>query len=310
MNAARKESILIVDENTAFATILKEGLEQGGAYHTVLTSNGEEALQALDGASFDLVIIDLGLSDPDGLSLAHTVREQLPDQKLMLIPLMGENLPPEANALGISGILTKPFFFPDLPGIIASALAEEEEAPISPPSAFSEDESDEEKTVLEEEKGERKEKEAPPVDLPALPDDERVARRIAEVRASISDKRLQRITQAMENLSQDINAEAVILSCEGALLAYAGMLPEGDAEGLARIVGENWRMSERVARILGRSQSHFEQSVEGGEFILYSLVVFKDVILSTAQGTATPLGLIRHSTKYTVDTLRRLMGHG
>ncbi len=310
MNAAQKESILIVDENTAFATILKEGLEQGGAYQAIPAATGEEALQALDGTSFDLVIIDLGLSDPDGLSLARTVREQWPDQKLMLIPLMGEDLPPEAEALGISGILTKPFFFPDLPRIIGTALAGEEEPPVAPPPTPQEDEDEEEEREEEEAALEAEEQEAPPVELPALPDDEQVARRIAEVQASISDRRLQRITQAMENLAQDISAEAVILSCEGALLAYAGLLPEGDADGLARIVGENWRMSTRVARILGRNQNHFEQSIEGGEFILYSLVVFEDVILSTAQGVATPLGLIRHSTKYTVETLRRLMGHG
>jgi predicted regulator of Ras-like GTPase activity (Roadblock/LC7/MglB family) len=134
------------------------------------------------------------------------------------------------------------------------------------------------------------------------------AERVAEVRAAISAQRMQRIVKAMNDLTQDINAAAVILSCEGELIAHAGRLSDGEAGGLAQVVGENWRTSARVARILGQEQLRFEQSIEGGEHLFYSLAVFEDVILSAALSTSVPLGMIRHSAKTTADALRRLMG--
>ncbi|RLC63643.1 MAG: hypothetical protein DRI80_03435 [Chloroflexota bacterium] len=115
--------ILIVDSNTAFATMLQESLEQGGEYRATMATSGDEALQALTAADFDLAIVDLGLSDPDGATLARALRQQRPDLRLMLIPLVGEEPPPELADLDVQGTLPKPFFLPELPGRIADALA-------------------------------------------------------------------------------------------------------------------------------------------------------------------------------------------
>jgi predicted regulator of Ras-like GTPase activity (Roadblock/LC7/MglB family) len=109
-------------------------------------------------------------------------------------------------------------------------------------------------------------------------------------------------------LSQAINAEAVILSCRGSLIAHTGRLSAEDAEGLAQVVGESWRTSARVAQILGREQVRFEQSVEGGEHMFYSLAVAEDIILSAALRASVPLGMIRHRAKATAESLRELIG--
>jgi len=106
--------ILIVDSNTAFATMLQESLEQGGEYRATMATSGDEALQALTAADFDLAIVDLGLSDPDGATLARALRQQRPDLRLMLIPLVGEEPPPELADLDVQGTLPKPFFLPEL----------------------------------------------------------------------------------------------------------------------------------------------------------------------------------------------------
>ncbi|MCP4543090.1 MAG: response regulator transcription factor [Chloroflexi bacterium] len=295
-----KDSVLIIDSNEAFATILKEGLEQGGEYQTTIASNGDQALQALSNTNFDLVIVDLGLDDPDGATFARTLREQQPDQGMMLIPLMGEDLPSELANLDIQGVLPKPFFFPELPGIIGSALGREVEA--APPII--------ETPVVAEAPITPK---APPVVAPppvveTVESSVTAAERVAEVQNRISEKRMQSIIQAMNNLAQDIGAASVILSCEGGLIAHAGRLSAQEATGLAQVVGENWRTSARVARILGQEQLRFEQSVEGGEHLFYSLAVAEDIILSAAVNTSTPLGMIRHSTKSTADALQRLVG--
>jgi CheY-like chemotaxis protein len=306
-----QDLVLIVDSNEAFATILKEGLEQSDEYATTVATDAAGAQQALQSGEFALVIIDLGLEDPDGITLARTIREQRPDQPLMLIPLMGEELPAEAAGLDIQGVLTKPFFFPELPGIIGSALgrgpALAPAAPLSPAPATVE--------------------EVPPAAAgaagrapaaaafppgPALParqePDQAATERLAEVRGRISEKRLQRIVQAMNGLAQDLNADVVLLSCAGGLIAHAGRLATEGADGLAQIVGENWRTSARVAQILGREQVRFEQSVDGGQHMFYSVAIADDIILSAAMDTSSPLGMVRHSAKATATTLQRLIG--
>ena len=128
-----------------------------------------------------------------------------------------------------------------------------------------------------------------------------------ESRAHILEKHIPEIVQAMTGLTREVNADTVILTCEGELIAHAGRLSVSAAKGLAQAVGESWNTSVRVAHILGQEQLRFEQSVEGGEHMLYSLAIAEDIILSTALRANVPLGMIRHSTKATAEKLRALL---
>ncbi len=305
-----QDSILIVDSNEAFATILKEGLEQGGEYRGTVAHSGDEALQALSAAEFTLVIVDLGLTDPDGATFARTLKQQQPDLQLMLIPLMGEDLPSELGDLEIQGVLSKPFFFPELPGIVGRALGRDsvpvpDIAPAIAPAPTIDPVPD-----IVEAPAIAEAPAAPPAPTPVEAAESTTdrAERIATVRGRISERHMKRIIQAMTRLAEDISAEAVILSCEGGLIAQAGRLSDEETEGLAQVVGENWRTSARVARILGQEQLRFEQSIEGGEHMFYSLAVAEDIILSAALSTHAPLGMIRHSAKTTADKLRNWVG--
>jgi predicted regulator of Ras-like GTPase activity (Roadblock/LC7/MglB family) len=153
---------------------------------------------------------------------------------------------------------------------------------------------------------------APPPPSLVLPvqqePDQAAVERLAEVRGRISEKRMQRIVQAMNGLAQDLSADVVLLSCVGGLIAHAGRLAAEEADGLAQVVSENWRTSVRVAQILGREQIRFEQSVDGGQHMLYSIAIAEDIILSAAMSTSSPLGMVRHSSKATAATLQRLIG--
>lgn len=273
-----EHSILIVDSTKAFATMLKESLEQEGQYRATVAINGDEALQALKAAEFDLVIVDLGLANPDGATFARTLRQQQPDLRLMLIPLMGEELPSELADLDIQGVLSKPFFLPELPDRIADALGQSEG-------------------------------EGPGIAEVAEPDlvPHRPAVSSAE-RLAVLREHIQTVIQEMSALSQEVNAEAVILTCGEKLIAHTGRLSAEGASKLAQVAGESWRTSARVAQILGQEQLRFEQSVEGGEHMFYSLAVAEDIILSIALSASVALGMIRHRAKSTADTLRRLMG--
>jgi CheY-like chemotaxis protein len=286
---SQSHSVLIVDANEAFATMLKESLEQEGEYRATVATNGDEALGALAATEPDLAVVDLGLDDPDGAVLVRLLRRESPDLRLMLIPLEGEDLPPQLADLGVQGVLPKPFFLPDLLGHVGAALGLPES--VSPGVA----ETTEPDMASEQ-----------PV-RPAVSTTERPAVSTAERQAMLREH-LERVVERMNVLCQEINAEAVILTCGGKLLAHTGRLPAEAADKLAQVADESWRASARVARILGQEPVRFEQSVEGGEYMFYSLAVAEDVILSAALGASVPLGLMRHRAKATADALQALVG--
>ena len=269
-------SILIVDSNRAFAMMFKEGLEQDGGYRVTVATSGGEALQALVTTRFDMAVVDMGLTDPDGATVARSLRQQQNELRLVLIPLVGEGVPSELADLGIQGALPKPFFLPELPGRISAALA----APMRSP--------------------------APPTDGTPVATDVANSDLTSEQPSPPTITNPQ-VIQEMTALAQEVNAEAVILTVGAELVARTGRLSEEEADELAQAVAASWRTSTRVAQILGREQLRFEQSVEGGEHLFYSLAVAKDVILSVALRAGIPLGLVRHRAKQTVETLRSLM---
>ena len=269
--------ILIVDSNEAFATMLQESLEQGGEYSASVTTSGDGALQELGTSEFDLVIIDMGLTDPDGATIARMLRQQRANLRLMLIPLVGEELPPELADLDVQGVLPKPFFLPELPGRIADALAR---PMVGTPDTAEGVEPDTASGRLAVSSAER-------IDVPP--------------------EYIPKIVQEMTVLSQEINAEAVILTCERKLIAHTGRLSAEEAGELAQAVAESWHTSARVAQILGQEQLRFEQSVDGGEHMFYSLAIAEGIILSAALRASVPLGIIRHRAKETAEALRTLI---
>jgi len=126
-------SILVVDADEGFATLLQESLERDQHRVTVATSD-IQAIRALVMQRFDLAVVDLGLGDLGGAALARTLRRLQPGLRLVVVPLVGEDIPPELADLHVQGVLPKPFFQPDLADRIAAALAApmpERPAPLS-----------------------------------------------------------------------------------------------------------------------------------------------------------------------------------
>jgi DNA-binding NtrC family response regulator len=127
-----KQRILVIDPDIAFATLLKESLEQTLLYQITTANDGQAVLDTLAQDGWAMVILDLGLTDPPAEQVAQSVRAQHPELPLMVIPLDGDALPPEISALGIQGVLTKPFFLPDLSSLVARAMSTQSPVPVSP----------------------------------------------------------------------------------------------------------------------------------------------------------------------------------
>jgi len=304
-----ENSILVVDSNEGFATLLKESLEQDGKYRVALTSNADDALRTLSSFPFDLAIVDLGLENPDGITLAQQMRKQQANLRLMLIPIQGEELAPGATALDIQGILPKPFFLPELPDRIADALAKTVKVPVAKAPAAKPAAAEAAAAEAAEAKPAKAKavpaaavlSEGQPAPLPSSPP--------APSGKALSSARehAPEMVSKMNALAQDVNADAVLLTSKGRVISHTGRLSAEGAVGLAQAVAESWRTSARVAQILGQELKHFEQSTEGGDHMFYSLAVAEDIILSVALRANVPLGMIRHRAKETADALRALL---
>ncbi|MBV8764038.1 MAG: sigma-54-dependent Fis family transcriptional regulator [Hyphomicrobiales bacterium] len=77
-------TILIVDDEKRLAELLSASIADRG-YRTIVCASAEEALEAFDPATIDLVISDLRMPGRDGRSLLNEIRAQAPDIPVVLI---------------------------------------------------------------------------------------------------------------------------------------------------------------------------------------------------------------------------------
>ncbi|MBV9590125.1 MAG: sigma-54-dependent Fis family transcriptional regulator [Hyphomicrobiales bacterium] len=77
-------TILIVDDEKRLAELLSASIADRG-YRTIVCASAEEALEAFDPATIDLVISDLRMPGLDGRTLLNKIRAQAPDMPVVLI---------------------------------------------------------------------------------------------------------------------------------------------------------------------------------------------------------------------------------
>ena len=115
-----KTCILVVDDERSIRRFLTASLS--GLYEVVQTSDGEEALRAVVNEKPDLLILDLGLPDIDGVEVTRRLREwtQIP----IIVVSVREQESDKIAALdaGADDYLTKPFGAGELMARIRVAL--------------------------------------------------------------------------------------------------------------------------------------------------------------------------------------------
>ncbi|MBV9524152.1 MAG: response regulator, partial [Alphaproteobacteria bacterium] len=77
-------TILIVDDERRLAELLSASIADRG-YRTIVCGSAEEALEAFDPVTIDLVISDLRMPGLDGRTLLNEIRAQAPDMPVVLI---------------------------------------------------------------------------------------------------------------------------------------------------------------------------------------------------------------------------------
>lgn len=282
-------NILVVDSDDGFGNMLTEGLNSSGYYQARWMQTGHEALQCLVTTQFDLVIIDMALTDIPPLHLAQAVRKIKKDMRIMMIPLLGQQIPEQVKMLDINGVLTKPFFVGDLPDLIDKAIGRPRATAVASPAqartpvatAKSEPEKSPEKA----------EDTDPPLQTPAVaavPQE-----KIRFLRASEA-----KILRLLNDLNREVRAEAILLIAGQELIAQDGLLSREQCRELTALVAQSSQAAAQAAKFLGEKAGRFGQSLhEGSEYRVYTLTLGEGILLSLALSSNVPLGMIRHQCR-------------
>ena len=106
--------LLLVEDNVRFAALLKRGLATAGFVVDVLPT-AEDAAAALRASRFDVVVLDLGLPDADGLDLLGAMRRRQDATPVLILTARGSL---EDRVIGLQSgaddYLVKPFALEEL----------------------------------------------------------------------------------------------------------------------------------------------------------------------------------------------------
>jgi DNA-binding response OmpR family regulator len=121
-------NVLIVEDERRIADFLAKGLRRQG-YEVQCAHTGADALAVAfgeaGGPGVDLVMLDLGLPDIDGLDVLRALRERGSDVRVIVLTARTEASDrAEALRLGAVEYLTKPLPFPEVLGSVRASLAE------------------------------------------------------------------------------------------------------------------------------------------------------------------------------------------
>ncbi|HEY1259292.1 MAG TPA: response regulator transcription factor [Stellaceae bacterium] len=106
--------LLLVEDNERFAALLRRGLAAAGFVIDLLPT-AEEAIAALRANRFEIVVLDLGLPDADGLEVLNDMRSRRDATPVLILTARG-SLKDRITGLGSGAddYLVKPFALEEL----------------------------------------------------------------------------------------------------------------------------------------------------------------------------------------------------
>jgi CheY-like chemotaxis protein len=108
-------TVLIVDDDPIYRQVLAMGLEAAG-YRTVAAENGERAVEIVNEAPPDIILLDMLMPVMDGMQFLRWAKEKAPTRipTLVLTCLDRRTVAVDALVAGAAEVLTKPFSLPAL----------------------------------------------------------------------------------------------------------------------------------------------------------------------------------------------------
>lgn len=109
-----QKKILIVEDGLISEQMAKFALQSLGNVEIDSIDSGEEALQLLHTREYDMIFMDLGLPDIDGIQVTKQIRKQEQENNLKTIPIIALTAQTGASAAsaslkaGMNGFIPKP----------------------------------------------------------------------------------------------------------------------------------------------------------------------------------------------------------
>jgi DNA-binding response OmpR family regulator len=123
--------ILVVDDEDTLRYFLRLHLEEKG-YHVSEAADGATALRLIDHNRFDVALIDLQLTDMNGIEIMRYLRKNEPDTSVIILTAYATvDSAIEALRQGAHDYLTKPYNTEELLTSVADGIARR--AVVSPP---------------------------------------------------------------------------------------------------------------------------------------------------------------------------------
>lgn len=121
--------ILIVDDEKTLRHFLSLHLQEQG-YNVSEAADGKTALKLIDENSFDVALVDLRLTDMNGLDIVRYLRRVAPNTGTIILTAYGTlDSAIEALRQGAHDYLTKPFNTSDLLASVADGIASQSAKP-------------------------------------------------------------------------------------------------------------------------------------------------------------------------------------
>jgi DNA-binding response OmpR family regulator len=120
------KKILVADDEPNIVAALEFLLQRNG-FEVVVARNGEEALQLVESAVPDLVLLDVMMPVRSGYEVCRRIRERPEWSRIKIVMLSAKGRDAEVNkglALGADLYITKPFSTRDLMDKVKGLLAE------------------------------------------------------------------------------------------------------------------------------------------------------------------------------------------
>ncbi len=111
--------MLVVDDDAAIRDLLGEELETRG-YSVMLASNGRQALDRLESATPDAIVVDLMMPVMDGWTFVAHCRGAMGNRTVPIIAVSADSeLRPGHEEYGVQAFFRKPFEMNELANCIA-----------------------------------------------------------------------------------------------------------------------------------------------------------------------------------------------
>lgn len=282
--------ILVADSNREFGILIRQALEESGRFEVSLASSADEAVSLARDLDFRLAIIDFALPDIEGEKIVQRLRALQPGLAVIGIPVDDGDSSDKTREAGVDGILTKPFYLPNLPDIVEEALGRRLDFHRPPQPSWPR------KTAPEAEVTSPVE----PPSEPASPGEEDVPLSFDTPPPWLTD--VDRAAQYLARLTLETSAAAALLVRHRELIAFAGQLPRSQLQELTAQVADSWAEEGRsgaVARFV-----HLPGTAE--DFMLYATGVVAEIVLSLVFSAEVPFGMIRRQAESLAHTLSQV----